>query len=260
VDFHRGNFLHEKGIDRVFRDVDHVFHYICTTTPITAKDPLFDIDTNIKGAIQVLEAARKHDIQTVVFPSSGGTIYGEVNEVPIPETARTLPINPYAISKLTIERYLDYYQRTHGVQSLILRYSNPYGELQDPLREQGVIPIFLNRIMNGEAPIIYGDGSSLRDYIYIQDLVEATIEVFEKHPRESVFNIGSGEGTSLNELISIMSQIVGREIEPQYIESKGEYLPRVILDISRIRESIGWEPRTSLQDGIALTMEWLASR
>ena len=139
----------------------------------------------------------------------------------------------------------------------ILRYSNPYGKRQNPYGKQGVIPIFLNKIKHGEQPVIYGDGSMIRDYIYIKDAVDATIAVLEEKTNEKIFNVGNGKGASLNELIDIMSGVVGHKVVSEYVKDSGIYIPKIVLDISRIQKETGWKPTTELSEGINKTWEWI---
>lgn len=252
IEIIRGDFFNETDVFGALKDIDFVFHYISTTTPATAtKDPIYDIESNIIGSVKMFQCAVKNNVKKIIFPSSGGTIYGEKANVPCRETDPVDPVNPYAISKLTIEKYLHYFNYTYGIDYTIFRYSNPYGERQNPFGKQGVIPIFLNKIKHDEKPVIYGDGSMIRDYIYIKDAVDATIAVLEKKTKEKVFNVGSGKGTSLNELIEIMSGVVGQKVIPDYIKDTGVYIPKIILDISRIKKEVGWKPKVDLRDGIA---------
>lgn len=258
IEIIKGDFLNETDVRNALRNVDYVFHYISTTIPATAiKDPIYDIESNIIGAVKLFQSAINNNIKRIIFPSSGGTIYGEPKSLPIRETDPVNPIDPYAISKLTIEKYLYYFNYTYGLDYTILRYSNPYGERQNPYGKQGVIPVFLNKIKEGEQPTIYGDGSIIRDYIYIKDAVKATIAVLEKETREKVFNVGSGEGTPLNELIAIMSEVVGKKIIPKYIRDSGIRVQRVVLDISKIQREVGWKPSTNLQEGMRRTWQWI---
>lgn len=254
----KGDFFNESDVCNALKDVDYVFHYISTTTPATAiKDPIYDIESNIIDSVKLFQNAVNNNVKKIVFSSSGGTIYGETTSVRIRETDPVNPVNPYAISKLTIEKYLHYFEYMYGIDYTILRYSNPYGERQNPYGKQGVIPIFLNKIKHGEQPVIYGDGSMIRDYIYIKDAVDATIAVLEEKTNEKIFNVGSGEGTSLNELIDIMSEVVGQKVVPEYINDSGIYIPKLVLDISRIQKETGWKPTTGLSDGISKTWEWI---
>lgn len=258
VEIIQGDFLSKSDVETALNGVDYVFHYISATVPATAiKDPIYDIESNIVGTVQLLQLAVKSNVKKIIFPSSGGTIYGEPMTLPVPETHPLNPQDPYGISKLTIEKYLNFFSQAYGLDYLILRYSNPYGEKQSPHGQQGVIPIFLNKIKMGERPVIYGDGSMERDYIYIGDAVEATIAAFESNTTDKVFNISSGEGISLNRLVDVMSDVVGKKIEPLYVQDPLVRVQKIILDVTRIREQVGWKPTTSLQDGIAKTWDWI---
>jgi len=258
IELVKGDFFSETDINGALQDVDYVFHYISTTNPATAvKDPIFDIQSNVIGSVKMFQYAQKAGVKKVFFSSSGGTVYGEPVSIPIKESAPTHPVNPYAISKLAIERYLDFFYHTYGMEYCILRYSNPYGERQNPLGNQGVIPIFLNKLKNNDKPTIFGDGNSVRDYIYIQDAIDATLAVIKKDMKNSVYNIGNGKGTTLNELIQIMRDVTGKEIYPQYIQDSGKYISKVVLDIEKIRNDTGWFPKTDIYEGIKKTWEWL---
>ena len=254
----KGDFLNDTHLAEALKRVDYVFHYISTTVPATAmKDPIYDVQTNVIGTIRLLQLAVDNKVKKVIFPSSGGTVYGEPERLPVPETETVKPTDPYGISKLAIERYLHYFYAVHGLDFMIFRYSNPYGERQSPFGKQGVIPIFLNKIKNGEQPVIYGDGRTVRDYIYIRDAIAATMALLEIETDEKVFNIGSGVGTSLNDLVSIMSTVTGKEVLPDYVPGHKERVQKIVLDISRIRRETGWQPKTNVEDGIRHTWDWL---
>ncbi|MFX1264152.1 MAG: NAD-dependent epimerase/dehydratase family protein, partial [Promethearchaeota archaeon] len=258
IEIMSGDFLDHADLLRALKGMDYVFHYISTTVPSTAvKDPIYDVQTNVIGTVRLLQLAVASKVKRVIFPSSGGTIYGEPNSVPVRETHALNPMDPYGISKLAIEKYLSYYNRAHGLDYLILRYSNPYGERQNPHGQQGVIPVFLNRIKMGERPVIYGDGSVERDYVYVGDATEATIAALERKTAHKIFNVGSGAGTSLNQLVKIMSGVAGKKIEPIYTEDTAVRVQKIILDVSRIRDEVGWKPRTGLQEGMEKTWRWI---
>ena len=258
IEIIKGDFWNEDDVCDALKEVDFLFHYISTTTPATAtKNPIYDIESNIIGSVKLFQNAVMNNVKKIIFSSSGGTIYGDTTGVPMKETDPLNPINPYAISKLTIEKYLHYFNQTYGMDYTILRYSNPYGERQNPLGKQGVIPIFLNKIKHGEQPVIYGDGSMVRDYIYVKDAIDATLAIFEKNTNEKVFNVGSGYGISLNELIDIMCDVVGQKILPYYIENSGTYIPKIVLDISRIQNNTGWRPTTEFIEGVNKTWDWI---
>lgn len=258
VEIVNDDFLNDNVVSRSLKGVDYVFHYISTTVPSTAiKDPIYDVETNLIGSVKLLQGVVASNVKRVIFPSSGGTIYGEPTRLPVCETDAASPMDPYGITKLAIENYLKYFNSAYGLDYLVLRYSNPYGERQNPHGSQGVIPAFLNKIKMGERPVIYGDGSTVRDYIYVCDAIEATIAALERKTKDKVFNVGSGEGTSLNQLIDIMSDVVGLQIRPDYVRDFMVRVQKIVLDVSRIREEVGWKPSTALQEGIQRTWRWL---
>jgi UDP-glucose 4-epimerase len=261
IEIVKGDFFCELDVSNAMRDVDYIFHYISTTNPASSiKNPLFDIESNVMGSIKMFQIAGNTNIKKIFFPSSGGTVYGEPMHIPITENDPTNPTNPYAISKLTIEKFLEFFYRQFGMEYVIFRYSNPYGERQSPYGNQGVIPIFLNKIKNNERPTIYGNGESVRDYIYIDDAIDATLSVIKKGHKNTVYNIGSGEGTSLNELIAVMQEVTGKNIKPVYSQDSAAYISKIVLDIQKITVETEWQPRVDIRSGIEKTWQWIRSQ
>lgn len=259
IEIFRGSYLDQELLRTAMKGMDYVFHYASSTTPATSiADPDYEIESNLLGSVRLLQIARDEGVKKVIFPSSGGTIYGEPKRLPVREEDCALPSNPYAISKWAVERYLHHFHELYGLDYLILRYSNPYGERQSPYGKQGVIPIFLNRIKHNQRPVIYGDGSMVRDYIYINDIIDATSILFESVIKDKVFNVGSGIGVSLNEIIKTMYSIFGEEIRPIYeINSSRTYVTSIVLDIAKIETKTGWKPSTSIEEGIRKTWIWI---
>jgi UDP-glucose 4-epimerase len=259
IEIFRGSYLDQELLRTAMEGMDYVFHYASSTTPATSiADPVYEIESNLLGSVRLLQIARDEGVKKVIFPSSGGTIYGEPKRLPVREEDCALPSNPYAISKWAVERYLHHFHELYGLDYLILRYSNPYGERQSPYGKQGVIPIFLNRIKHNQRPVIYGDGSMVRDYIYINDIIDATSILFESVIKDKVFNVGSGIGVSLNEIIKTMYSIFGEEIRPIYeINSSRTYVTSIVLDIAKIETKTGWKPSTSIEEGIRKTWIWI---
>lgn len=258
IELWKGNFLNESEVREALKGMDLLFHYISTTDAVSAmQDPISDIEDNLIGSVRLLQLAAEAGVQKVIFPSSGGTVYGPTMLTPFKETDPVNPVNPYAISKLAFERHLHYMHAVTGVEFIILRYSNPYGERQDPSGRQGVIPKFLHEIRKGGRPRVFGDGSMIRDYIYVKDAIQATMMVLESGTRERVFNVGRGTGVSLNELVAIMSEVVGKEITPEFVEDHGLHVPVAIVDISRIQKEVGWAPTTDIREGIRRTWAWI---
>jgi UDP-glucose 4-epimerase len=247
-------------IREALEDIEVVYHFVSTTLPKTSNDdPLYDVRSNLIDTLQLLESCVEEGVRKVVFASSGGTVYGVPKEVPIKEEHPTEPISSYGIVKLAIEKYLHLFRHLHGLDYAVLRISNPYGPYQNPAGQQGAISVFLNRIATGEPVTIWGDGSVVRDYLYIKDLVEALRLAAGEGTRHKVLNIGSGQGVSLNELLHLMAEVVGERPVVEYLPARPLDVPVSVLDASRAREDLGWRPETALAEGVARTWDWVRS-
>ena len=237
-----------------------VYHFVSTTLPKTSNDdPVYDVRSNLVDTIQLLEVCAEAGIEKVVFASSGGTVYGIPETVPISEDHPTDPISSYGIVKLAIEKYLGLYYHLYGLDYAALRISNPYGPHQNPTSQQGVIPVFLNRIRTGQPIAIWGDGSVVRDYLYVSDLVDALETAGRTASETKLFNIGSGRGASLNDLIGLMAEVVGEQPKVEYQPARSLDVPASVLDIGRARDELGWEPRVDLAEGISRTWTWIST-
>jgi UDP-glucose 4-epimerase len=194
------------------------------------------------------------------LPGANGTLRDALchnTGVPIGEDHPTDPISSYGIVKLAIEKYLRLFYHLHGLDYTVLRISNPYGPYQNPVSQQGVISVFLHRIYTGRPITIWGDGSVVRDYLYVSDLIDALEAVSRTETEGKVFNIGSGHGVSLQELIGLMTSVLGERPAVEYLPSRALDVPASVLDVSRARRELGWEPKTDLQEGIARTWDWI---
>jgi UDP-glucose 4-epimerase len=253
-----GNFLNRADLESALEGMDYVFHLVSTTTPATAEnDPLIDIDTNIRMSVEFLEECVKHDIKRVIFASTGGAIYGDVNsDAPISEDTNPQPVSPYAIGKLTIEHYLRYFSRKFDLSTLTFRISNPYGERHSPINRQGVIPIFLHHIANNEPITLLGDGSMVRDYLYVEDLASLIALSFQG-AKQPLYNLGSGQGVNLNELIETIKKVTQREIDIEHLPKPPTFVQKAVLDISRFKAEFGIVPQTPLEEGIRKTWEYV---
>ena len=220
---------------------------------VSVDRPDYDADVNVVGTIRVLEAARRHDTE-VVFSSTGGAIYGEC-ERPAPETAERRPLAPYGTSKLAGEEYLAMYERLYGARHASLRYANVYGPRQNPHGEAGVVAIFLGRLANGETPRIYGDGSQTRDYVYVGDVVQATLAA---RGRVGVYNVGTGVETSVVALYDLCRRVAGVQTEPEFAPPRLGELQRSFLDAGLAQRELGWRPEQDLEDGVRATWESIA--
>ncbi len=222
---------------------------------VSVARPEHDAAINVLGTVNLLQAALEQDTR-IVFSSTGGAIYGEC-ERPAPEDAPRRPLAPYGTSKLAGEEYLATYNRLHETRHVTLRFGNVYGPRQDPHGEAGVVAIFFNRLLSGEQPKIFGDGSQTRDYVYVADVVRATLAAAELDG--GVFNVGTGRETSVVELSELCRRVAGREdVEPVFAPPRPGELQRSVLDISRAVDELGWRPEHSLEDGLRETWESMA--
>jgi UDP-glucose 4-epimerase len=253
--------LHEGDIrsdaDAVFEEArpEACFHLAAQAdVRVSVDDPAYDADVNVLGTLRVLEAARRHGAK-VVFASTGGAIYGEC-ETPAPEDAERQPLAPYGASKLAGEEYLATYNRLYGTGHVSLRYGNVYGPRQDPHGEAGVVAIFMGLLTGDGTPKIFGDGRQTRDYVFVGDVVDATLAALD-HPG-GVLNVGTGVETSVLELYEAISRVSGVEREPEQAPARLGELQRSVLDPGRAERELGWRPRHSLDDGLRATWEWMS--
>jgi UDP-glucose 4-epimerase len=219
---------------------------------VSAARPHHDAQINVLGTVNVLQASLAHGTK-VVFSSTGGAIYGECDR-PAPEDAPRLPIAPYGTSKLAGEEYLATFNRLHGTKHVSLRYGNVYGPRQDPHGEAGVVAIFFNKLREGEPPKVFGDGTATRDYVYVGDVVRATLAAAESNG--GVYNVGSGRETSVVELLELCQRIAGTNLEPEFAPPRPGELQRSVLDPSRAVDELGWRPERNLEDGLHETWEF----
>lgn len=255
-----GDFLNAGQLEEALKDIDYVFHFISTTTPATAEnDPMIDIDTNIRMSVELFQLCVKAEIKRVLFASTGGAIYGEGgnDNLPRKETDPTLPVSPYAIGKLAIENYLRYFNVKHGLNSTVFRISNPYGERQPFHRKQGVIPIFLENIYLDKPITVLGDGSMIRDYIYVKDVANMISSTFDSEKIDYIYNIGSGQGTSVNELVDVARSVTGKAVSVDYKPMPLTFLHKVVLDSGRFVDDFGIRPKTDLSVGMANTYSYI---
>jgi UDP-glucose 4-epimerase len=253
VEYIEKDFFNDKALGSVFDGVKNIFHCITSTYPSEAnQNPVYDVETNIIGTIKLLEHLKPHypNIR-LFFLSSGGAIYGNTEQLPIGESHTTEPISSYGISKLTIEKHLHMHKVLFGLDYLIFRISNPYGETQDPKTGLGTIVTFLHRVLNNETIEIWGDGGNVRDYIYINDVGDALVKAADiLQLPHSIYNIGSGDGKSVNDILGIIKDITGKKPKVKYVDKRSFDIRANYLDVSRAKQDFGWEPTTNLMDGV----------
>lgn len=256
-----GDFLNEYDLCRAVMGMDVVVHLVSTTLPKSSNDDAaYDIETNVIGTIRLLNLVKQTGVRKIIFASSGGTVYGVPQFQPIAETHPTVPICSHGIAKVTIEKYLHLYHYLYGLDYTVLRFANPYGGRQDPMSGQGAVTAFLWQMLKGEPISIWGDGTVARDYFYISDLVSAVLAAIERDPPSKIYNIAGGVSHTLNELINIMQAITGRMPIIQYLPARKLDVPINVLDISRARKELLWQPQVPLEEGLARTWDWLQHR
>ncbi|HKE61048.1 MAG TPA: NAD-dependent epimerase/dehydratase family protein [Nitrospira sp.] len=249
-------------LERVFRNErPNVVMHLAAQMDVrkSVEDPMFDAQVNILGTLNVLQQAVKHGVRKVVFSSSGGAIYGEQETYPAPESHVTKPMSPYGLSKLCGEQYLSYYQRSSGLQVVSLRYANVYGPRQDPEGEAGVVAIFIQKLLNNEQAVINGNGRQTRDFVFVEDVVEANLAVMGQDT-QGTYNVGTGVETSINDLFRILIQHTGSTCKEVHGPAKKGEQARSVIDSTRLRHELTWDPKADLSDGLKKTVEYFRER
>jgi UDP-glucose 4-epimerase len=240
------------------RAPDVVFHLAAQIdVRVSVADPALDARINILGSLNVIEGARRAGARKVVFASSGGTIYGDVDpdDLPVTEAQAQAPVSPYGVSKKVVTDYLHAYRELHQLEYTSLALANVYGPRQDPHGEAGVVAIFAGRLLSGERCTIFGDGGQTRDYVFVDDVVDA---FFRAADRGSglLCNIGTGAETSVNDLYAAMALNAGVATEAEHAPARAGELARSCLDATRAKLHLGWEPFTQLPEGTAAVIDW----
>ena len=234
------------------RDVHSVVHLVHSTIPATSMDSVAgDAVDNIVASIRFMDVCRREGVQRFVFISSGGTVYGIPQTVPVSENAPLSPICAYGVSKLAVEKYVNLYTYSFGWEGIVVRIANPYGAYQLRGAPIGAIANFLPRTEAGDPLTVWGDGSVIRDYIYIDDVVRALhLLLVGTSVTAGTYNLGSGSGHSLRRVIELVGEVCGRMPRIKYLPERRIDVPEIVLDISKIRAELGWRPSTRLRDGI----------
>lgn len=223
-------------------------------------DPQFDADVNVRGSINVMDAARKHGAKRMIYISTGGAVYGEPEYVPCDEKHPINPICPYGASKHTVEHYLFMWKALYGLEYAVLRYPNVYGPRQDPHGEAGVVAIFTGQMLAGKPVIINGDGEQQRDFVYVGDCARANLLASEHPAADGIYNVGFGKPTSVNEIFAALKTVTGYPQPAQYGPTKAGETRKIYLDATRIRTQLGWAPTVELEDGLRQTVDYFRQR
>ena len=249
-------------LERVFRsERPNVVMHLAAQMDVrkSVEDPMFDAQVNVLGTLNVLQQAVKHGVRKVVFSSSGGAIYGEQEIYPAPEAHVMKPLSPYGLSKLCGEQYLSYYHRVSGLQAVSLRYANVYGPRQDPEGEAGVVAIFIQKMLNNEQAVINGNGRQTRDFVFVDDVVEANLAMIGQDT-QGTYNVGTGVETSINDLFRILVQHTGSTCKEIHGPAKKGEQARSVIDSTKLRQDVSWEPKADLTEGLKKTVEYFRAR
>lgn len=250
--------INDPEILEIFKreKIDVVFHVAAQIdVRKSVANPVDDARQNILGSINVLEACKTYGVKKIIFSSTGGAIYGDTDIIPTPETHIEQPISPYGIAKLAVEKYLHYYHVVHGLNYTILRYANVYGPRQNSKGEAGVVSIFCDQLVAGASPVINGDGTQTRDYVYVGDVVNANLVAFDAN-KIGKFNIGTGVETDINKLSALLIDALGALITFSHGPGKPGEQRRSLLDCSSAKKELGWQPIIELKEGLAKTLEY----
>jgi UDP-glucose 4-epimerase len=219
-------------------------------------DPLFDADVNILGSLKLIEYAKKYAVKKFIYISTGGAVYGEPEYLPCDENHPINPICQYGASKHTVEHYLYMYNVNYGLRYTVLRYPNVYGPRQDPHGEAGVVAIFCGKMLAGEQVTINGDGEQTRDYVYVGDCARANVMVADVNKASGIYNLGSGKGTSVNDIFTGLRDITGYKLAPVYGPAKVGETRFIYLNADKAARELGWAPKVTLAEGLAKTVDY----
>ena len=259
--------VRDEAVEALF--AEHRFSVMCHLAAqmdvrVSVADPQFDASVNVLGLLNLMEAGRAHGLEKVAFASTGGAIYGDPDPSvngggPQPESHPTRPLSPYGITKLVSEHYLRFYQATHGIGYAALRFGNVYGPRQNPHGEAGVVAIFAQRLLRGDAVTINGDGKQTRDYVYVGDVVRAFVAGLANEGSD-VYNVGTGVETDVNELFGHINAFTGANAAETHGEAKPGEQMRSVLDTSHAQRALGWRPEVDVATGLERTVDWFRER
>lgn len=260
VDYRFGDLRNQVFLENCLTGIDIVVHLVSSTTPKESnEDMVFDIESNLVHSVLTLQCCVKVGVEKLVFVSSGGAIYGNPLTCPVTEKSSTSPLCSYGVVKLAIEQYLAMFESLYGLNSVTLRVANPFGPRQNPLGSQGVVAAVLHKMHKGAPIILWGDGSVVRDFFYVQDLADAIYNAAKIETKSRVFNIGSGVGLSLRDLLIIIRREIEIDFEIQYEPGRSFDVKEIYLDISKAKMELCWKPEKSMGDALRETWKFITS-
>ncbi len=241
------------------RERPHLVNHHAAQVSVSAsvRDPVVDADVNVVGTLRIAALAVEHGAEFLIFASTGGALYGEPERLPADEATPIQPLSPYGCAKAAAETYVDLYRRLHGLHACSLRYANVYGPRQDPHGEAGVVAIFARALLDRRAATIHDDGEQTRDFVFVDDVVRANLLAADRRA-EGAVNIGTGLGTSVNTIYRTLARFVGTSAEAVYGPPRPGDVRHITLATGAARDLLGWTPATSIDAGLAATVEWFA--
>ena len=258
VNYIEGDFNNGIDIDRSLKNIDYAVHLVSSTLPANSNlNPIYDVESNLVSSLRLFDKCLEHKIKNIVFISSGGTVYGNPEKLPIKESHPTNPINSYGLVKLTIEKYLSIYKELHGLNFKILRFSNPFGERQNPLLTQGLISHLMYRIKTGRKIEIWGDGKVIRDYFYIKDGAKSVYKALKDSSGNNIYNISSGTGLSVNQILHKFKKVLKLNFEPRYLDARKFDAKVNILDNSLAGKYLKWQPEYDFDTALKNTWRYI---
>ena len=261
ITYYQADFGEMTVLDKALVGCDAVIHLAWSTVPKQTKGATaFEFSSNINSSINLIEKCIDFNITKFVFISSGGTVYGIPQFVPITELHGSNPISNYGLSKLTTEKLFHIYHYSNNINYTVVRVSNAYGERQNLFKNQGVIGVWLKNILQNKDIEIWGDGTVVRDYVYVQDVASCIVKALNTVNGASVYNVGSGAGVSLNDIIEVIRQTTQASFQVSYKPARSFDVPVNVLDIAQARKELGYVPQISLHEGIKRTWNWIQSQ
>jgi len=257
VEYFYGDIQDKKEIESALIGIDIVCHTLSPTVPSTSNlNPIFDAQSNLISTLNILELMREKGLKRIIYLSSGGTVYGNPITYPTKENHPTNPLCSYGIIKLAVEKYLLMYEELHGFEPIIFRLSNVYGKRQRIDKPQGVIARFAYSLIENQPISIWGDGSIRRDYINVQDVSRIVVKGIQS-AITGAYNIGAGEDHSIKEIVDCIEQVANKKFVINYEEARNFDVPKVRLDISKVKADFNWTPKVKLIEGIQLQYDWM---
>ena len=257
--FYKTDLTHFESVNRIMKKEkpEIVFHLAAQmNVRKSVENPLFDAENNILASINLIRTSHENKIKKFIFASTGGAIYGDTKNRPTPETEKEWPLSPYGIAKLSVDKFLFYYHRIHGLKFVSLRYANVYGPRQNPHGEAGVVAIFLKKMLKNQTPTINGDGKQTRDYVFVEDIVKANRLALENFEKSGIYNVGTGKETSVNKLFREINKYFQGKFRKSHGPAKIGEQKTSCLSFTKIKKDFGWTPQTDFQTGIRKTFEW----